>query len=92
MRFVISTINLVKNAKQLCGRKSERNTLNGSISEGDAYKCFDGTVPEKENLRKAEIYWKNGENENDERPIVEIIANGDIGIVDIMKEINANTY
>ncbi len=69
-----------------------RVKVNGSIFEGDAYMCFDGTVSEKENLRMAEIYWKNGKNENGERPIIEIMANGDIEIVDIMKEINANTY
>ena len=69
-----------------------RVKINGNIFEGDANKCFDGTVSEKENLRMAEIYWKNGKNEDCERPIIEIIADGDIEIVDIMKEINANTH
>lgn len=31
---------------------------------GDAYKCFDGSIDEKENLRMAEIYWQNGANED----------------------------
>lgn len=64
--------------------------VNGNIFEGDAYKCFDGTPYEDENLRMAERYWRNGENEDGERPIIEILADGDIEIVDIVKEINAN--
>ncbi len=69
-----------------------RVKANGRVFEGDAYKCFDGTVSEKENLRLAEIYWENGENEDGGRPIVEIIADGDIEIVEIVKEINANIH
>ena len=68
-----------------------RVKIRGNIFEGDARKCFDGTTSEKENLRMAEIYWKNGENEDGKRPITEIIADGDIEIVDILKEIYANT-
>ena len=64
--------------------------VNGRTFEGDAYKCFDGTVSEEENLRQAEIYWKNGANEDGREPIVEILADGDIEIVEIVKVINAN--
>ena len=64
--------------------------VNGRSFEGDAYKCFDGTISEEENLRQAEIYWENGINEDDHRSIVEILADGDIEIVEIVKVINAN--
>ena len=64
--------------------------VNGNCYQGDAYKCFDGTISEEENLRMAEIYWLNGESEEGHEPIVEILADGEIEIVEILKEINAN--
>ena len=64
--------------------------VTGRCYEGDAYKCFDGCISEKENLRMAEIYWQNGANEDGQDPIVEILADGDIEILEIVKEINAN--
>ena len=47
-------------------------------------------VDENENLRMADIYWQNGANEDGREPIVEILADGDIEIVEIVKVINAN--
>jgi hypothetical protein len=38
----------------------------------------------------AEIYWLNGPNEDGREPIVEILADGDIEVIEIVKEINAN--
>lgn len=64
--------------------------VTGNCYIGDAYKCFDGTVYEEENLRMAELYWKNGQNEDGQPPIIEILVDGDIEILEIMKEINAN--
>ena len=64
--------------------------VNGHTFEGDAYKCFDGTTSEEENIRQAEIYWLNGPNEDGREPIVEILVDGDIEIVEIVKVINAN--
>ena len=65
-------------------------TVRGNCYEGDAYKCFDGTVDEAENLRLAEIYWQNGPNEDGQEPITEILVDGDIEITEICKVINAN--
>ena len=65
-------------------------TVRGNCYEGDAYKCFDGTVDEAENLRLAEIYWQNGPNGDGREPITEILADGDIEITEICKVINAN--
>ena len=64
--------------------------VNGNCYYGDAYKCFDGTISEEENLRLAEIYWSNGPNEDGHEPITEVLVDGDIEIVEILKEINAN--
>ncbi len=64
--------------------------VNGRFYHGDAYKCFDGTVSEEDNLRQAEIYWLNGPNEDGHEPIVEVLVDGEIEVVEIMKEINAN--
>ena len=64
--------------------------VNGRFYEGDAYKCFDGTISEEENLRQAELYWLNGPNEDGHDSIVEVLVDGEIEVVEIMKEINAN--
>ena len=64
--------------------------VTGRFYEGDAYKCFDGTISEEENLRLAEIYWLNGPNEDGHDAIVEVLVDGEIEVVEIMKEINAN--
>ncbi len=67
-----------------------RIRVNGNCYIGDACKCFDGEISEEENLRRAEIYWRNGPNEDGHDPIVEILVDGDIEIVEIVREINAN--
>lgn len=64
--------------------------VNGNCYYGDAYKCFDGTISEEENLRLAEIYWLNGPNEDGNEPITEVLVDGEIEVVEILKEINAN--
>lgn len=57
----------------------------GSTFCGDAYKCFEGSIVEKENLRRAEIYWKNEPNEDGNEPIVEVLVDGEIEVIEIMK-------
>ena len=64
--------------------------VSGRCYRGDAYKCFDGTVSQAENLRLAEAYWRNGPNEDGREPIVEILVDGDIEVIEIVKEMNAN--
>ena len=49
-------------------------------------------ISEEENLRMAEIYWQNGANEDGRDPIVEILADGDIEILEIVKEINGHLH
>lgn len=64
--------------------------VQGNCFVGDATKCFDGQLLKEENLRLAEIYWKNKPNENGEPPIYEMLVDGQIRVVEIVKEINAN--
>ena len=64
--------------------------IDGNCFYGDATKCFDAQLDEQENIRLAEIYWKNDSNDADHRPIVEMLVDGRIKVVEIIKEINAN--
>ena len=49
--------------------------------------CFAG---EAENLKLAEDYWKSGTDEKHQPKICEMLVDGDIVVVEIVKEINAN--
>lgn len=60
--------------------------VNGNIFVGDATKCFDGTVDKASNRIMAERYWKNENNSHDNPPIKEIIADGDLEVVEILRE------
>lgn len=60
-------------------------TVNGNVFYGDAEKCFDGRLTEKENLILAENYWKN--KNFDETSILEMLVDGDIEVVEIVKEL-----
>ena len=64
--------------------------VQGNCFVGDATKCFDGQLVKEENLKLAEIYWENKPNENGEPLICEMLVNGQITVVEIVKEINAN--
>lgn len=59
--------------------------VNGNVFYGDAEKCFDGRFIEEENLILAEKYWKS--TDFNEESIVEMLVDGDIKIVEIMKEL-----
>ena len=55
----------------------------GNVFYGDAAKCFDGKLTEKDNLLLAERYW---ENKNfDKASISEMLVDGDIEVIDIIK-------
>ena len=64
--------------------------IEGNKFVGDSYNCFDATLNEHENLLFAEKYWNNEPNKYGKAPINEILVNGDIEVVEIIKEINAN--
>ena len=53
---------------------------------GDAQNCFDGTKDKKKNLELAEYYWKGNSNYKNKEPIIEILIDGKIKVVEIIKE------
>lgn len=64
--------------------------IKGNKFVGDSYNCFDATLNEQENLLFAKRYWNNEPNQYGKEPIKEILVNGDIEVVEIIQEINAN--
>ena len=57
---------------------------------GDAAKCFGGKSRENENLILARKYWENKDlNEN---LISEVLVDGDIEVVEILKEISSDDH
>ena len=62
----------------------------GKCFVGDAAKCFDGRTDRRENLKLARRYWENKPSDAEKPPVVEILADGCITVVGIVKEINAD--
>ena len=48
-------------------------------------------MSKEENLRLAEIYWDSKVDSENHQAICEMLVNGQITVVEIVKEINANT-
>ena len=63
--------------------------ITGRVFVGNACNCFDGTPDKAGNLAKADHYWQNLPNEDNEY-IWEMLADGDIEVVRVVEEINAN--
>ena len=64
--------------------------VRGNYFIGDATKCFKGQLHKQENLRLAELYWENESNDTEQLPVYEMLVDGHIIVVEIVKEINAN--
>lgn len=64
--------------------------IEGNCFIGDATKCFDGQLDKEENLKLAEIYWENKIDDSNQQAIYEMLVNGKITVVEIVKEIHAN--
>ena len=60
--------------------------VNGNVFAGDANKCFAGCPDKQINLRLAERYWKNETEPEQQPPVIEILVDGDIEVVEIIKE------
>lgn len=58
--------------------------VNGNVFDADACNCFDGTENESENIEKAFHYW-NKDIKN-EKPVIETLIDGEITVVEIVKE------
>ncbi len=61
--------------------------IHGNCFVGDATKCFDASLSREENLHLAENYWENKENPVGEPPVIEMLVDGDIEVVEIIKEV-----
>ena len=64
--------------------------VEGNCFVGDAAKCFKGTLSKEENLKLAEAYWESEADEKNPQAICEILVNGQITVIETVKEINAN--
>lgn len=64
--------------------------VTGRCFVGDACNCFDGTPDLAANLAQAEHYWQNLPNVDGIEPIWEMLVDGDIEVVRVIEEINAN--
>lgn len=58
----------------------------GNVYVGDAWNCFEGTIDKNKNLELADYYWKHKENNMGKEPIVEILINGKIKVLEIIQE------
>ena len=57
---------------------------------GNANLCFDATVNQEENRRLAQRYWSLALDPAGQPPIWEILADGEIRVVEIVEEIGKN--
>lgn len=64
--------------------------IKGNCFIGDATKCFKGQLSKKANLMLAETYWESEADAENQQAICEMLVNGEITVVEIVKEINAN--
>ncbi|MBR4889423.1 MAG: DUF2441 domain-containing protein [Clostridia bacterium] len=64
--------------------------IDGNCFVGDAEKCFKGQPDKTENLRLAELYWESRADETNPPKVCEMLVDGRITVLEIVKEINAN--
>lgn len=64
--------------------------VRGGKFVGDANNCFAASRDKQENLRLAQRYWDNAPNLQGEPPIREILADGSIEVVELVREIGKN--
>ena len=57
---------------------------------GDATKCFDGQTDKSINKELAGLYWENPQSEDNKNEVCEMLVDGEIMVLAILKEINAN--
>jgi len=63
--------------------------VEGNCFAGNAARCFRGSTDKQENLRLAQAYWENRPEEG--KPSVpEMLVDGKIRVLEILREINAN--
>ena len=63
--------------------------VNANVFEGNANRCFDGTVDKGKNLELARAYWENDAKADEKHhPVVEVLVDGEIEVIDIIKDID----
>ena len=60
--------------------------VKGNSFTGDAWNTFDGVEDKEENLRLARNYWNNGPNSVGEEPVYETLVDGEMKVIEIVKE------
>ena len=60
----------------------------GQIYIGDSWNCFEGTINQENNLKLAKRYWSSKKNQLGKEPIIEVLVNGKIKVIEIVKEVN----
>lgn len=63
--------------------------VKGNCFIGDATKCFKGQTDKEENLALAKAYWES-EQTDVKNEVCEMLVDGQITVVEIVKEINMN--
>lgn len=64
--------------------------VKGNCFIGDATKCFDGQTDKSVNRELAKLYWENPQSEKNNNEVCEMLVDGEITVIAILKEINAN--
>ena len=64
--------------------------VKGTYFIGDATKCFDGQTDKSINKELARLYWENPQREDNKNEVCEMLVDGEIMVLTIIKEINAN--
>lgn len=64
--------------------------LHGRTFAGNANNCFSAQLSHAENLMLAERYWQNAPDPTGRTPIEEILADGNIEVLEIVREIRKN--
>ncbi len=62
--------------------------VNGNVFAGNANLCFVGTTDKEQNLLLAEQYWRNETEDVQEPPVIEMLVDGTIEVIEIVKEID----
>ena len=58
----------------------------GNEFTGDAYNCFEGSIDEQQNILNSYNYWDNKDNNTGNKPIWETLINGNIEVIEIIKD------
>lgn len=61
-------------------------SVRGRCFAGNANLCFQGTPDQEKNLRLARLYWENHPVSGEEMPVCEMLADGEIEVLEILRD------